>query len=178
MPYVDPGDVVTGTPIATTWGDNVRNSLQFLANPPACRVHNSSTQSLTNNVTTALLFNTERFDTDAMHSTSTLTSRITFNTAGIYVVTGHVQLQGDTDYTSIIVTIMLGGGTPLASTRETAPGVSANQKQFSVATIYKFSVGQYVELTVNQENTSAGANTTIVSTNTSPEFAAAWVGLG
>jgi hypothetical protein len=179
MPYTTPAAVSSGAVISkTTFGDVVIADLNFLANPPACRVHNSGTQNLANNTEVALTFDSERYDTDTMHSTSSNTSRITATTAGLYLITGHVQITGDTDYISIVVSIRLGGTTAVAAIRETAPGTSANQKMFSIATVYKLAAGNYVELTVSQENTSAGTSTTVVSAARSPEFSATWIGLG
>jgi hypothetical protein len=42
-----------------------------------CRAHNDAIQSIPNSTSTALTFNTEAFDTDAIHSTTTNTSRFT-----------------------------------------------------------------------------------------------------
>jgi hypothetical protein len=162
---------------AADWNALV-DSINFLANPPACRVHNSAAQNLANNAGVALTFNSERFDTAAMHSTVTQTSRITAPVAGLYTIAGHVQIQGDTDFISVVVDIRLNGTTPIATVRDQNPGVSANQKMFSVSTIYKLAAGDYVELVVTQENTSGGINTTIVSAGRSPEFVAAWIGKG
>lgn len=54
---------------------------------PAVRAYNNASISISNNVTTVLTFNSERWDTNAMHSTSSNTSRLTCVTAGKYVAT-------------------------------------------------------------------------------------------
>lgn len=59
----------------------------YILNPPACHVFNSANISIPNDTATALTFNSERYDTDTMHSTATLTGRITIVTEGIYIVT-------------------------------------------------------------------------------------------
>jgi hypothetical protein len=178
VPYTSLTTVASGDTIDPAWGNLVDTNLDFLANPPACRVYNSGTQNLAHNTEVALTFDSERFDTAGLHSTSATTSRITAPVAGIYDIVGHVQLQGDTDYISILISIRLNGTTHIAAVRETNPGVSANQKMFSVGTFYKLAASDYVELCVTQENTSAGTNTTIVSPGRSPEFGARWVGAG
>jgi len=52
-------------------------------------VYDSSNQAVSSGVTTALTFNSEHFDTDGYHSTSTNTSRLTVPTgkAGYYLMT-------------------------------------------------------------------------------------------
>lgn len=58
--------------------------------PPACAAYHSTTQSIPNATATAVLLNSEYYDTDGMHSTASLTSRITIATAGIYQLTANV----------------------------------------------------------------------------------------
>jgi hypothetical protein len=54
-----------------------------------CRVYNSANQSIPNDADTALTFDSERFDTNAFHSTATNTSRITI--PGMYLVFGGIE---------------------------------------------------------------------------------------
>lgn len=58
-----------------------------------CRLRNSANQSLANAVFTVLTFDTETYDTDGFHSTSSNTDRITIPTGkgGYYFVWGIVQ---------------------------------------------------------------------------------------
>src|SRR5919108_3594221 len=58
-----------------------------LKEPPACMVYRTSNLSVANNTLTSVPFNVELYDTDTMHSTLANTERITFTTAGVYVVT-------------------------------------------------------------------------------------------
>lgn len=150
-----------------------------LHNPPACRVYNTGTQALNNATTTAITFDSERYDTDSIHSTSSNTSRLTFATAGLYSIGGTVSLTGETDYTSIVVLIRLNGTTSIGQTRLLAAGTfSADQPTMQVHAVYKFAANDYVELCVIQENTSANSETTVVAANHSPEFWATWIGVG
>lgn len=57
-----------------------------------CRAYNNATQSITSGVTTLVTFNSEEWDTDAIHSTSTNTSRFTVPTgkAGKWRFTWHL----------------------------------------------------------------------------------------
>lgn len=60
-----------------------------------CAVYSSATQSLTNNVLTALTWDTETYDTNAFHSTSSNTSRITIPSGydGKYRIGGLVSFH-------------------------------------------------------------------------------------
>lgn len=82
---VSTGDVLTAT--------NFNNVLTNVGNyrvPPACAAYHNVAQSIPNATATAVLLNSEYYDTDDMHSTSTATSRITIATAGIYQLTANI----------------------------------------------------------------------------------------
>lgn len=88
-PYVDPQTVhnpSTGGIATASWGDTIRDDLEFLISPPQCAFSHSTTQSIADSTWTALNGNTEDYDTDTMHSTVTNTSRATATTAGKYWV--------------------------------------------------------------------------------------------
>lgn len=181
MAYVEPSNRTAGEFIdAPDWNQDVVSNVSFLANPPACRVHDASgTQTLNNNTATAIDFDSERFDTDNMHSTSSNISRITINTAGLYVVGAHISVTGETDYTSLVADLRVSGTTLIARDRILTAGTySASEPHLFVVTLYKFTATQYVELVVTQENTSANAEATVISGNLTPEFWATWIGLG
>lgn len=61
-----------------------------------CRLSNTIAQSVPNATSTALTFNTEEYDTDSFHSTSSNTSRITIpaGLGGKYLLIGHSYHQG------------------------------------------------------------------------------------
>lgn len=59
-----------------------------LVTAPAARVYNSGTQAISNDAWNTLTFDSENFDTDTMHSTSSNTEQLVINTAGKYIVTG------------------------------------------------------------------------------------------
>ena len=176
MPYTSPADVVTGTTISSAWGDSVKAATDYLANPPACRVFHNAAQSVTDNSQLILAFNSERYDTDSMHSTVTNNSRITINTAGLYVVTAHVEFGAGT-YDFASVAIRLNGATFIAiHDAPSTSGIYGNSR--SVSTVYKFGANDYVEVRVFQDNAAAAARNVNVAGNYSPEFAATWIGLG
>lgn len=125
-----------------------------------CRVYNTTDQIIAGDATPyAVTFDTERYDTDSMHSTSSNTSRITFNTAGVYIVIGQLNLGASAAGTARDLNILLNGSTVIARFRE-VPNASANVNDH-VCTIWNFSAADYVELTIAQDtggNLIAGAN--------------------
>jgi hypothetical protein len=169
---------VSGVGAAGATGAIARSQHIHAYNPPCCRVYDTTgTQTTANNTVTAVNFNSERYDTDTMHSTASLTSRITFTTAGVYLVTGHLELTADTDFTEFLLGIRLNGTTSIAIA-ELGTFDSAINPALSIATAYKFAAADYVELIVRQRNTSAGTNTIRASGNYGPEFTATWIGVG
>lgn len=134
--------------------------------PPACQAFHNTTQTALTGTVTTLLFNSERFDTDSMHSTVSLTDRITFNTAGIYVLT--LKLFWDNNAVGIrFIGIFLSGATAITSQRI----VAANESEQTISEIYKFAVGDFINAQVFQ--TSGGTRTV-----GSPELSACWIGRG
>lgn len=139
-----------------------------------CRVYNDANLSIAYNTHTSLTFNQERYDTDSMHSTVSNTSRITFTTAGKYVVTGHAYFASNSTGARVI-RILLNGTTIIAHTIYDSTSVAGNCSML-ISTIYSFAATDYVELQVYQSITSTGSLNIEVQANFSPEFAAARVG--
>lgn len=83
-----------GIPPAS-WGDQVRDNLEFLIDPPACSVYHNTTQSVSNDTITAMSANSENYDNNSMHSTSSNTSRVTIQTAGRYQFTGTLKFAAN-----------------------------------------------------------------------------------
>lgn len=152
MPYVAPATVVTGTTIASAWGNSVKAATDFLENPPACRCTQSGNISLPDAAATLITWDGETYDTDTMHSTVSLTSRITVNTAGLYLVTFNYRTFGEATlaWTEGIITV---NGTRIAGGNADRNGASFETNQ-NVTAHYKATVGQYFEAVVYQDNTN------------------------
>jgi hypothetical protein len=87
-----PYDATAGAKASAAAMDaGVKDALNFLMSPPRVRCWDSVGISCLNNADTQLTWVSETYDTDAMHSTSVTTSRINFNTAGLYRVQCVVQ---------------------------------------------------------------------------------------
>lgn len=114
MPYVDLNTIhnpATGTVAPASWGDQVRDNLEFLIDPPACSIFETSPQLITNVTTTPMISNEENYDNAGMHSTSTNTSRITVPLAGRYLFWGRLSFAGTTAGTYRYLSFRVNGGT-------------------------------------------------------------------
>jgi len=178
MPYTSPSTVVTSTPITSAWGNSVKAATDYLANPPACRVFNSVDINLADNAFTTLTFDSERYDTDSMHSTAATTDRITFNTAGLYVVSGTVNFTSAADYALIALFITLNGTTPPIAAHYGQNTAVATDPTITLTTVYKFAAGDFVILRAFQDNTANVTRAAKRVANYSPEFSATWIGTG
>ena len=178
MPYTSPAAIVTGTTISkTTFGDVVKADLDFLATPPACRAYHNANQSLTHATLTALAMNSEREDTDLMHDNVTNNTRITFKTAGRYVVTAQI-LWASNATGERALHLRLNGAVFIGGHSQTP--VNGSSTAMSVTTQYKFAANDYIELMAFQA--SGGALNVLASDNVNEkrgcEAQACWVGLG
>lgn len=187
-----PSDPYAGQPIFQTdtnsfFARNAANTawanINMYADPPACRVFHDATQNVLDSVDTALVFNTERYDTDNMHSTAVNTGRITINTAGLYLVFTHIAFQTDNDYTQLYGYLRVNGNPPIianlgmiGSLTDTTAGPF-----LTTSTCWKFNVNDYVEVVVHQDNTSNDTRTVVngsVNNAYVADFGATWIGRG
>ena len=121
-----------------------------------CRLYKSSNQTLNNNTSTAITFDSESFDTDGFHSTSSNTSRITIPSgkAGYYLFTGHGEIEANS--TGTRYSLIYKNGSTLVE-NATSPG-GAGRTNLVVTSIQSANVGDYFELFLEQN--SGGALTT------------------
>lgn len=128
------------------------------------RVYSSTPQAITTGVSTAIAFNSERFDTDTIHDTVTNNSRLTCKTAGVYLITGSIEWEMSTGARSLAV--RFNGTTTIV--QALVPAVSGNLTMQTCSTIYQFAINDYVELMVAQDS---GNNLNVNATASySPEF--------
>lgn len=135
------------------------------------RVYHNATQSIPTATRTALAFNSERYDTDAIHDPVTNNSRLTCKTAGKYILSGSISFSAHATGLRNL-RIRLNGSTVLV---DLLLGMTFdNQWSGAVSTIYDLAVNDYVELTVYQ---NSGGNLIIyASPNSTPEFMMSRVG--
>jgi hypothetical protein len=140
---------------------------------PAARAYNSANLALLAATWTTLTLNSERFDTDAVHSTVSNTSRLTVPSggAGLYSIGACVEF--DTSAigvgVDIGIRILLNGTTVLAETYH-AGSFAAVDNVLNLSTLYALNVADYVEV---QAYTTQACNVN-ASGNYSPEFWMNW----
>ncbi len=146
-------------------GLTIKDASVKSSTPIAARVHHNANQSISNVTFTALAFSSERYDTDAIHDTSTNNSRLTCKTAGKYSIQAVVNF--DNNATGVrVVTILLNGTTTIAV--ESRNAVNGTNTSITISTDYDLAVNDYVEVQAYQ---SSGGNLNVISAgNYTPEF--------
>jgi len=128
------------------------------------RVRHSLNQSIADNTNTALGFNSERSDTDAVHDNTLNNSRLSCKTAGTYLIGGSFAFAASP--TGIRqISILLNGTTTIAAQRVPASSVDT---MLSISTVYALAVNDYVQLFAYQN--SGGALSVNAAASYSPEF--------
>lgn len=138
------------------------------ATTPAVRAYNSAAQAIPNTTFTTLTLDSTRFDqgaTTGQHSTTTNTSRLTCQVAGIYQITGTVSLAAAAG-SERIARLLLNGAT-LIGIQVVYP-LSVDATAMQVTTLYALAVGDYIELQTWQN--SGGAINSTPFANGVPEL--------
>ncbi len=159
---------ITGTPDATKF---LRDDGSWQAPGGATysvRVFSGS-HSLTHDTETVLAFGSERWDTNAMHSTGSNSSRLVAPVAGTYLVTGHLGFALNTTGIRYIYILSSTAGLAVAQADLPVSGLGAIADFLSVAAIVRLAATEYVELVAYQN--SGGNLSTITLPQMSPEFA-------
>ena len=146
------GNILTAAQLNTYLRDNVA---WIATDSPACRAYKAAVQSVNTATDTALLYDSERFDNAAFHSTSSNTSRFTVPTGA-----GGKYLIGSSVY---VVANGGGSGRSLwwelnATTRigqQNGPVSASTNTSLAPATVYALSAADYVEAKVNQDSGGA-----------------------
>lgn len=152
----------------------VGDPLTFLMNPPGATVHRGAAQSIPNNTPTAIAFDTEDIDIDAMHSASG--TRLTINTPGTYFVSGMIPYDPNATGQREARLVKNGTGSAVPGARTIIPASGS----FTVTAVLPsielpLIVGDFLELVANQ--TSGGALNTTAANGVFPVLCARWVRL-
>lgn len=167
MAWTSPTTRATGELItASIWNTDLVNNLNALRGPPQARATHSAAQSIASGAFTALAFDTERFDNDAIHDTVTNNSRLTCKSAGKYLVGGQVEFAVNGNGQRFLQ-IFKNGATSLGE--QGVPNQSATHAaRIGVVTLADLAVNDYVELKAFQDS---GGNLNVTKSNElSPEF--------
>ena len=136
-------------------------------NPPVpqARVYNSSNIQLTTAAEATLTFDTERYDSGDLHSTSSNTGRLTAPITGLYSVGANVRFASNATGQRQVA-LRINGTTFIAYVLVQAANGDATF--LNVSTDYQLTAGDYVEVRAYQ-NSGGNLNVT-ASANYSPEF--------
>jgi len=161
-------DVATGDVYTAANHNLILENINNYRVPPMCRVKQTSGQVVNDAENAPLAFDAEDFDTDAMHDNATNNSRITINTAGVYLVIASVRYTaGVSDDTRI--SILKNGGNVGIDER----GPNNTRSGMQVMGYYDLAAADYLEAQVYQNNSANTARTT----DTPYTFlSAAWIG--
>ena len=138
-----------------------------------CRITQSpnASQSIATNTGTDLTFNSENFDTDGFHDTSTNTARITIPTGkgGKYAINAHVEWATNAVGTRNIY-IYKNNTSSLASQFQSA---QASDMGMEVNTIASLAAGDYITLQVYQ---TSGGSLNVNKTDNAGYFSVTYLG--
>ena len=141
------GQVLTADSTAATglaW-TTVSSSPTFVGTP----LTKSVDQTINNNALTAITWDTETFDTDAFHSTSTNTSRITIPSGkgGYYRVTTRITFAGVTTFKSRQVRLYKNGsGFELFNQVSSGASSEGDDNSYELNTIVSLVATDYLEI--------------------------------
>ncbi|ELP67710.1 hypothetical protein STRTUCAR8_08543 [Streptomyces turgidiscabies Car8] len=168
-----PGNYLTGA----LWSAQVKATMDFLMGSgtngvPRFKGWASSSQSIATGTTdVAITLDTEDYDSDNGHSTSTNTSRYTIQVAGTYRV---VALGGfaanATGNRKLGINI---NGTAVRAGSIQQQGIASNSWNGCVVTEVACSVGDYIEIAMWQ--TSGGSLSTAASLGFGPALMVCWI---
>jgi hypothetical protein len=135
------GEVVTA-PLLNT---HLRDNLNFIGNPMACKAYHNANVAISAGVDTYLALNSEEFDTGGMHDLTTNTGRVTAVLAGWYVVEACIPwvLTGTGYRWNAVVINRVYTWLTNYQSEPTAVG-----DRTTMAGIYRFNAGDYAELLV------------------------------
>lgn len=172
MTWTNPvGGTVGGTVSAAFWNAQVRDNFYAINSIPAARVyHNTDTPAVPSDWTTGnwytIPFNSERYDTDTIHDTSTNNSRLTCKTSGKYAIVGGATFSTNGLGGVRGLRIAFNGSTVIGRVLVASEGTA--HLQVASPGAWQMAVNDYVELHAYQES---GSGLQIISEPpVSPEF--------
>lgn len=140
------------------------------------RVYNSGAISTTTGTVTLLTFDSEHYDTDTYHSTSSNTGRLTAPTTGYYLISALAQFAAESSAAVHVKRLIIrlnaagsgAGGTKIAESSIDV-GAYASAMDLNVTTVYALTAADYVECFAQQD--SGETLDVQVTGNHTPEFA-------
>ena len=155
--------------------DGSLGTAEFSHSIPAVRATRTTDQALqfmSNNATT-LIFDSEHYDTAAMHDDATNNSRLTAPVDGIYAITAQVVWSASTTGDFRSLTVRKNNGVSIA--RAMLPPAASGTLPMEVSTEIRLQAGDYVEASVFFD---AGGVSILKQPDSSPEFSMTWLAPG
>jgi hypothetical protein len=161
-PYVDPQTVHNPGPTLSppaSWGDTVRDGLEFCSKRPGAILDRATSQSITNGTTLvpiAFGTGTTLRDTDTYHNESTNNTRVVIPTGfgGWYRVDAFVRFAANgTGYRDLAVRI--GGSTVVPHSIAKVAPISGQDAFASTTALVQLNANDYVEMCVAQTSGAA-----------------------
>ncbi|MFJ2630825.1 hypothetical protein ACIO6U_02525 [Streptomyces sp. NPDC087422] len=168
MPTEAPGNYNTGSLFNAT----TKALGDFLTNPPRYKGYATSAQALLSGTTLVpITLDTDDYDTDGGHSTTTNTSRYVCRVAGTYTITGCLGFNSSaTGNRGAGITI---NGTSARGSITQQGGIASNSWCAIVTCDAVLAIGDYVELVGWQ--TSGGSLNTAVTAAFGPSLTLKWI---
>lgn len=141
-----------------------------LFTPPYCELTRTASQTITHDAATKVTWDSEVADTDGMHSTSSNTSRITIQRAGIYLVSAYIRWENN-PYSNVRVEVFINNSATLTAEKHTNMS-GTETPRVQVAGVAKLAAGDYLEVEVQHVNT--GTSSRNISQNS--KFSACYLG--
>ncbi len=140
---------------------------ELVKTPIRCRVYNSANIAVADNTAVTLTFNSERYDTASMHSTSLDTSKIVIPVAGVYNVGGCVFMPNPGSAMFCRLTLVVNGTNAIALQ---SAHMNLGAGGLVVNTDYTFAANDYVEILAYQTNAGLSSVNVSAFSSFSPEF--------
>ena len=170
---VSAGDAITASLYNTYVGTNVAN----LIVPPACRFVLTTARNISTSTHTSITFNTdarEDYDTDGMLA-GTAGSKITIQTAGIYLCTASVNFSSNNTGIRFSRIYRTRSGTEIALAGSELTSTQNSITAVPLAGIIECNVSDTIELGVYQ-NSGSTLTTASESQNQTTFLAVQWIG--
>lgn len=161
---------------ASAFNTGVHDPILFLMNGyPRAHVYQTTGTAISDGGTGLVTFDSEFFDNDSMHSTSSNPGRFIFTTAGLYDVDLQVDLPSATyaSTSQMIVNLNDGGSVTGGSRMRTLGfGGAAMIPHLSLRIIRLMAAGDYYSIWITQ---SSGASRTTVTTGSATRIVGRWI---
>lgn len=130
------------------------DDLKYQHRSVGCKVYQSASQSIPNNTSTYLQFNSEYWDTESIHNNVTNNTRLTCRTAGKYLVVGQCVFEANAAGVRQVVVQQNRGDIPAGNSILPSAG-GGTPTIVVVSTIFNLAIGDYVEMLTYQNSGGA-----------------------